>query len=382
MKTLCVEGWRNINHSFSLLNQWQLLQFIEKDFDLYHRDIPFFRSSWDSKLNGSGLNDNQKRRILSIPAPSDGEKFDVIYRINYPFNIADGNANRIYVFGAPSFGHCKGKIVGGSPKEVCKRGNLEVITCSQWSKIAFINSGFPDERVKVIPLGVESSCFYPIESNKRKNLRQKLGFNDDDFILLNVGALTPNKGIDLILKAYCDLKISFPHIKLIIKDSSKLYNINLAEIVKRLMENNRQKLDFNLLSDIVNISENLDIQGMNYLYNIVDAYISPYLAEGFNLPPLEAAACGVPILVTAGGATDEYYSKEIGLQISSEKHIDSNGNIYMLPDYNSLIISVKHLLDTKKSFNSKLCSEYVHKNFNWAMTSNSLIKHFGLNKSD
>lgn len=382
MKTLCVEGWRDINHSFSLLNQWQLLQFLEKDLNLYHRDMPFFRGSWNNRINGSGLNEKQKDLISSIASPADEQIFDVIYRINYPFNLADGKANRIYVFGAPAFGHCKGKIVGASPKEACKRGNLEIITCSQWSKIAFLNSGFAEEKIKVIPLGVQSSSFYPLESNKRKELKQKLGFNENDFILLNVGALTPNKGIDLLLKAYCELKVSFPNIKLVIKDSSNLYDRNLPDIVKKIMEKQRKNIDFNLLSDVVNISQNLDINGMNSLYNISDAYISPYLAEGFNLPPLESAACGVPILVTAGGATDEYYSKEIGLQISSKKQIDSNGNIYMLPDYDSLIMGIKNLLQSNKSFDSQLCSEYVHKNFNWSLTSNSLLKQFGFNKSD
>ena len=382
MKSLCVEGWRDINHSFSLLNQWQLLQFLEEDFNLYHRDMPFLKGSWNRKTNGSGLSKKQKDQISSIASPSEEQIFDVIYRINFPFNLAEGNANKIYVFGAPSFGHCKGKIVGASPKEACERGNLEIITCSKWSKMAFLNSGFSEEKIKVIPLGVQPSSYYPIESNRRKEFRQKLGFNEDDFILLNVGALTPNKGIDLILNAYCDLKSSFPRIKLIIKDSSNLYDRTLTDIVKKIIGKKKNNIDYNLLSDVINISQNLDINGMKSLYNISDAYISPYLAEGFNLPPLEAAACGVPILVTAGGATDEYYSKEIGLQISSKKQIDQNGNIYMLPEYESLIMGIKSLLQSKKSFDHKSCSKYVHKNFNWELTSRSLLKQFGFSKRD
>ena len=70
MGSPCIEGWRDINHSFSLLNQWQLLQFVEKNLNLYHRDIPLYSDSWDRKLNGSGLNKKQQDLISSIPTPS------------------------------------------------------------------------------------------------------------------------------------------------------------------------------------------------------------------------------------------------------------------------------------------------------------------------
>tara|TARA_B100000965_G_C19017406_1_gene509470 strand:+ start:55 stop:294 length:240 start_codon:yes stop_codon:yes gene_type:complete len=53
------------------------------------------------------------------------------------------------------------------------------------------------------------------------------------------------------------------------------------------------------------------------LYNITDCYVSPYRAEGFNLTPLEAAASGIPIIVTKGGSTDDYFNSQLGLQIES-----------------------------------------------------------------
>jgi glycosyltransferase involved in cell wall biosynthesis len=42
------------------------------------------------------------------------------------------------------------------------------------------------------------------------------------------------------------------------------------------------------------------------LLRAADFYVAPYLAEGFNLPVLEAAACGLAVICTGGGPTDEF----------------------------------------------------------------------------
>ena len=376
MTSLCVEGWRGINHSFSIVNQWQLLELVDKDIKISHLDKPFFKSSWNVKQNSCGIEQKLINKINSIPKAQTGGKFDVLYRIYYPFNLAEGKADKVFVFGAPSLGNCKGMTEGATIKEASKRDSLIIITPSQWSKMGFINSGFPEEMIKVINHGVNSSCFYPIDLDKRKILREGMGIKEDDFILLNVGALTSNKGVNYLIRAYCELKNSYPNLKLIIKDSSDLYNINLKDIINKFNIKSSNIFTNNNLSDIISISQNLNISQLNSLYNISDAYISPYLAEGFNLPPLEAAACGKPILVTAGGATDEYFSKEIGLQISSKKNVDSNGRTYLLPSYESLVIGIKKLIESKDSFDYKLCSDYVVKNFSWLKAVNSLVDQF------
>jgi glycosyltransferase involved in cell wall biosynthesis len=60
------------------------------------------------------------------------------------------------------------------------------------------------------------------------------------------------------------------------------------------------------------------MEQMRQLYAAADLYASPYRAEGFNLPVIEAVACGCPVLVTRGGATDDFFEPFMGLQIRSE----------------------------------------------------------------
>lgn len=56
---------------------------------------------------------------------------------------------------------------------------------------------------------------------------------------------------------------------------------------------------------------------MSALYQAADAYVSPYRAEGFNLPVLEAAACGVPVICTGGGSTDDFTTESFARRIDS-----------------------------------------------------------------
>jgi glycosyltransferase involved in cell wall biosynthesis len=56
---------------------------------------------------------------------------------------------------------------------------------------------------------------------------------------------------------------------------------------------------------------------MAQLYQTADAYVSPYAAEGFNMPVLEAIASGLPVICTAGGPTDDFTSPEFALRIDS-----------------------------------------------------------------
>ena len=52
-------------------------------------------------------------------------------------------------------------------------------------------------------------------------------------------------------------------------------------------------------------------------YQLADAYVSPYRGEGFNLPVLEASACGTPVICTKGGSTDDFMNEDTARFIES-----------------------------------------------------------------
>ena len=382
MESLCVEGCRNINHSYSLVNQWQLLKLVNCKFKLFHKDIKPPSEYWNPKRNFGGLKVDQMEIINKIPTPKKNKKFDVVYRINFPLDISECNANRLFVFGTSEYGTTRDFFVGSSLKEACSRDNLKIITPSNWSKIGFLKAGFKENNIRVIPHGIEPSAFYKADYINRSLTRKMLNIKSDDFLILNIGGLTDNKGVDFLLAAYIALKSKYTNLRLLIKDSSNLYGRKLKNVVDVMTKDERFKnFDFSKLNDVLTISKNLDIEQMNRIYNSSDAYISPYLAEGFNLPPLEAAACGVPIVVSSGGSTDDYFSSKLGLQISSKKVFNKeDDSIRILPDFDSLVFCIETLINSNK-YGGNEGSKYVHDLFNWQKVTNLLVESFSSTKN-
>ena len=63
MLKICVEGWRGINHSFSIVNQNQLLELLKLPINLKIRYIPYFNKNWSLKKNPDGFLVSEKKNI-------------------------------------------------------------------------------------------------------------------------------------------------------------------------------------------------------------------------------------------------------------------------------------------------------------------------------
>jgi hypothetical protein len=95
------------------------------------------------------------------------------------------------------------------------------------------------------------------------------------------------------------------------------------------------------------IQADLETPDLARLYRSCDVLVHPYRGEGFAMPVLEAMACGLPVIVTGGGPTDEFCPPDAGWRIRSrrvefpEHRIDSfatAGAPWMLePDVDDLV---------------------------------------------
>ena len=61
---ILIEGWRGINHSFSLVNQWQIIELL-KTSNIYFKDVPFISDRWNKKDNSSGFENNIENLIIN-----------------------------------------------------------------------------------------------------------------------------------------------------------------------------------------------------------------------------------------------------------------------------------------------------------------------------
>ena len=379
--SLCIEGWRRINHSYSLVNQWQILSLLTHPIELRHRDTVYYNPEWESSLDQSGFKPDEYKQINSICPPDANDIFDITYRISFPYDLSTSTSKKLFVFGTSELGNVDGFFTGADPKIDCLSESMTIITPSEWSRQGFIKSGFRAQAIKVISHGVDPSTFFPVDDDLRTLYRELFGIKPNDFVLLSVSSLTSNKGIDILLQAFLILKQTKPALKLIIKRPGNLYNITLQSYISKLLEMPELASYCKIhLNDIVEISDNYDFVGMRALYNACDAYISPYRAEGFNMPPLEASACGLPILVTQGGATDDYFDSRMGLQINA-KLISENNLLYLEPDLASLIDGIEKLIESRGRWGGARASAHVHQKFNWTKITKKLLNEMGLKQT-
>jgi glycosyltransferase involved in cell wall biosynthesis len=178
---------------------------------------------------------------------------------------------------------------------------------------AYLRFGIEPARVHVVPHGVNPRVMHP-DPARREETRRALGVADN-FVFMSVGAMTDNKGIDLLLRAFAQVAGTHPGARLVLKGADDLYasRARVQYMLDALLRAEREAV----ASRLVYLGDRRSAREMADLLRAADVYVAPYLAEGFNLPVLEAAACGVPAICTAGGATDDFVAPSFAWRIRS-----------------------------------------------------------------
>lgn len=337
-----VEGWRGINQSYAMVNQFQLLEMVKLDgMEISHLDVAFAKPTWNPTTNNPGFPAHIAEAISRIPGPS-RDRFDVVYRIASPFDHSVTPADKHVTFMTSEFGLSPVNFMDQNG-EIGRfiQGRDSVVVPSRWSREKLIEYGFPAEKVDVVSHGVSAELFHPATAAERLLLRQSIGIRPDDFVFLNLGAMTWNKGLDVLLRGFSAIRERHPNAVLVLKDDPNLYGIGAATVVNRMMVESGFRLSDDVRNSIKLISVTLSLANLRLLYGAADAYVSPYRAEGFNLPVIESIACGTPVIVTRGGATDDFCEEATTRFIASStvenksRGIDSLGH-HLEPDPESL----------------------------------------------
>ena len=319
-------GWLQIAHSYAICNCFQLVHLYKNysnRIEIYVEEMPYFRQEWNNSkklVYNESYND-----IIKNFKKWNGEDVDVIYSITYPYNMTMDKINGKIIpkcvfytseFACldPNYFVCNVPLINDkSIKDYIETNEkLYMTSPSVWSSLGMKKYGLLDSRNRIITHGVDPEIF-KFDVTSRNNIRRFYNVKEDDILLINIGAMTKNKGIVLILIClnYLVNKMGKTHYKLLLKGTGDLYQTKqFLEIYFEELQrdNNITKDEMNnlLTNNIIFTDKTLSYEKINSLFNAADLYISPYLAEGFNLTSLESLSAGLPVMISSTGSTKEY----------------------------------------------------------------------------
>ncbi|MBI3308032.1 MAG: glycosyltransferase family 4 protein [Candidatus Melainabacteria bacterium] len=151
-----------------------------------------------------------------------------------------------------------------------------ILSLSSYSKDTLLYGGVPDEKIRMVSLGVDIDKF----------ISKEVYLQDKELKILFVGNIVPGKGIKYLLEAYLSLTLNNIKLKLV-----GHMNMNIKNILKKYK--NIQYIP------TVNVDKLVD------LYHEADIFVFPSINDSFAQVVVEAMSCGLPVIVTENtGAKD------------------------------------------------------------------------------
>ena len=167
-----------------------------------------------------------------------------------------------------------------TPTESVRRDVCEVLKVS------------PD-KVFAIPEAARA-CFRPLTFAETADARNSFGIGDD--FLLTVGTIEPRKNLSVLVNTFADVARARPqgNIQLVIAGGRGWLSGPLFEAIAKSPARDR-----------IVLTDYLHDDDLRALYSSCRAFIYPSIHEGFGLPPLEAMACGAPVIASRIPALEE-----------------------------------------------------------------------------
>ena len=147
----------------------------------------------------------------------------------------------------------------------------------------------PEEKIDVVYQGCDKSFKQPVSSEAKRLLREK--YNLPEHFILYVGSIEERKNLLLVVKALA--RIGEPlHVVALGKHTP------YEDEVRKFAEENN-------LMDRLHIFNGVLFSELPVFYQMADVFVYPSRFEGFGIPMIEAANCGVPTIGATGSCLEE-----------------------------------------------------------------------------
>lgn len=185
-------------------------------------------------------------------------------------------------------------------------------------------SGILKKKGKIIYYAVDLKNFNPeINANKLK-IRLKNELNCD-YLIITSGLMKEDRGFDKIIEAISKIHQHSPlKIGLVLKVYGKSGDV-FGEFLKDLMR--KRSVSVKIILDYLSTGE------LAKLFKVSDIYVRSNIYEGFGIAPLEAMACGTPLILTKMGCHSEIFGV--------------SGLLYEFNDVDTLAKAIERLLSDR-----------------------------------
>jgi autotransporter strand-loop-strand O-heptosyltransferase len=233
---------------------------------------------------------------------------------------------------------------------------------SKWQKECTVKQGYPEEKIKVVPEGVDVHTFFP------ENVTSK--YTDDGrFKFFLAGRWDYRKSTKEIIESFLKTFSKDEPVDLIVSIDNPFSNDGLNTTEERLdfygfTDERIKVLHFPPRDEYIKLLKSCDV------------FISCARSEGWNLPLIESMSCGTPsIYSNCSGQLEFAEGRGLPVKISHEKSVsdstynhfnDSIGNYYE-PDFDDLCLVMRDSYINHKSHKEKSIreSEEIRKYFSW-----------------
>jgi len=175
-------------------------------------------------------------------------------------------------------------------KRAIREADRIIAECPQDEKDLINYYGADKEKITIIPCGFNPNEFYPMDQLLARAL---LHLDTHERIILQLGRMVPRKGVDNVIHALGQLKKDGVRVRLVIVggETDNVDDTNNPEIVRL-----REIAADEGVSACVTFTGRKNRDILRYYYAAADVFITTPWYEPFGITPLEAMACGTPVI--------------------------------------------------------------------------------------
>lgn len=211
-------------------------------------------------------------------------------RLGIPFVItfhALGKVRRIYQGAADQFPDLRFSV----EESVAQSADRVVAECPQDRDDLMVHYYVKPEKILVVPCGFDEDEFVPMD---RDECARRIGVDPAEKIILQLGRMVPRKGVDNVIRGTAVMlrQRNLPvRLMVVGGESDEPCPIKTPEI-GRLQAIAREEG----IEEHVTFTGRKSRDELKYYYNAADVFVSTPWYEPFGITPLEAMACGVPVI--------------------------------------------------------------------------------------